>query len=112
MDALIVTLVDTFVVPIANAVPFLVSSGALFVAFAAMWVAFGAALVRDAGRLDDLWRRIRRLPRLVQGVVWLLLLPILAGVWTWRTRWPLAARLAVIAGLAGWNLLVMLPQAA
>lgn len=106
------TLIDTFVVPLANAVPYLVSSGILFVAFAALWVAFGAALVRDSGRLDALWQRIARLPRLVQGVAWLLLLPVLAGLWTWRTRWPLAARLAVIAGLAGWNLLVMLPQAA
>lgn len=112
MDTLIVTLVNTFVAPLANAVTFLVSSGILFIAFALLWAAFGVALARDAARLDAAWTRIRRLPLLVQGLAWLLVLPVVVGLWIWRSRWPLVARVVLIACLAGWNLLVMLPQAA
>ncbi len=112
MDKLIVALVDGVVVPVTGVIPVLVSSGILFLAFAVLWGLFGIVLVRDRRGLDTAWIRIRRLPLLVQGVAWLLALPVLFGLWVWRREWPLLGRLALIAGLAGWNLLVMLPQAA
>jgi hypothetical protein len=46
-----------------------------------------------------------------QGVVWLLFLPLVVGLWIWETTWPLVARLALIVGIAGWNLIVFLPRA-
>ncbi len=111
MDTLIVALVNTVVVPVTSVIPILVSSGILFLVFAALWALFGVALVRNRRGLEEAWLGIRRQPLVVQVVAWLLALPVLVGLWIWRRPWPAIGRLAVIAGLAGWNLLVMLPQA-
>ena len=112
MDSIIETIVDATVVPLANAVPMLVSSGVALLLFAALWGAFVFALVRDRTRLDEAWRRLRGLPLIVQALVWLLFLPVLVGLAVWRAGWPLAGRLVTIGGLAGWNLLIFLPQSA
>jgi hypothetical protein len=114
VETLITTLVDGVLVPLIGAVtaplPFLASSGILLVVFAGLWVAFAAALVREPARIDEAWRRIRSLPLVVQAIVWLLFLPVMAGVWIWRTGWPRIARLVLVGGIAGWNLLVFLPR--
>jgi hypothetical protein len=114
MDTLITTLVDGVLVPLMDAlvtpIPFLASSGLLLLAFAALWLAFGVAIARDPARLDAAWTRLRRLPLVVQALAWLALLPVLAALWIWRTGWPRVARLALVAGLAGWNLLVLMPR--
>lgn len=104
------TLVRWVVLPVAGVIPFLVSSGVLLVGFAAIWLGFGAALVAGQGALDDAWRSIGTLPLPVLGLAWLLFLPPMAGLWVWATSWPIAIRLLVIAGLAGWNLLVFIPR--
>ena len=112
MDAVITGLVNGVVVPVTSSIPFLVSSGLLLVLFGGLWIAFAIAVLRRGSSLDLAWERIRRLPRLVQGLAWLLFLPVLAGLWTWRTSWPLVARLTLITGVAGWNLLVFIPRPA
>jgi hypothetical protein len=33
-------------------------------------------------------------------------------MWIWETTWPVVLRLLLVAGVAGWNLLVLLPRAA
>jgi hypothetical protein len=35
----------------------------------------------------------------------------MVGLWIWETTWPMALRLALVLGVAGWNLLVLLPRA-
>jgi hypothetical protein len=110
MDTVIESVVETLVVPLANTVPVLASSGILLLVFAALWVAFGVALARDRARLDGAWRWLRSLPLVVQAIAWLLFLPVVAGLLVWRAGWPLAGRLATIGAIAGWNLLVFLPQ--
>ena len=116
MDTLITTLVDGVLVPLVDAItapiPFLASSGILLLVFGALWVAFAAALVRDPARLDAAWRRVRAMPIVVQALVWLLFLPLLAGVYLWRRTWPRVARLTLVGGLACWNLLMFLPRPA
>jgi hypothetical protein len=109
-EGVLVPLIDALVVPIAGSVPALASSGLLFAVFAALWIAFGIALVRRRGSLDAAWTRIRGLPLAFQGLAWLLFLPVLVALWVWRTSWPAIARVAVIGGLAGWNLLVFVPR--
>ena len=69
------------------------------------------ALIWSQGSLDATWQTIRSLPLIVQAVVWLLLLPVAAGLWIWETTWPMLLRLLLVAGIAGWNLLVLLPRA-
>jgi hypothetical protein len=32
------------------------------------------------------------------------------GLWVWETSWPMLLRLALVAGLAGWTLLIFLPK--
>src|SRR5438552_9576871 len=48
----------------------------VFTMFAVLWIAFLAALAFSPGAVDDLWHQTRRLPLLIQGVVWLLFLPL------------------------------------
>ena len=110
METIIESIVAFVVVPLANLVPILVSSGVALLIFALLWAAFGVALVHDRSRLDEAWRWLRGLPVIAQGLAWLLFLPVLAGLRVWRARWPLAGRLVTIGGLAGWSLLIFIPQ--
>lgn len=103
--------IDTMASALGNSVALLAETGVLFVGFAVLWVAFGAALIWSQGSLDAAWQWIRALPLLLQGLVWLLFLPVVVGLWIWETTWPLIVRLVLIAGLAGWNLLIFLPKA-
>ncbi len=112
MDQIIVRIVDWTVVPVTSTIPFLVSHGILLAVFVGLWALFCYLLVRNRPGLDEAWVRIRHLPLAAQAVAWLLFLPVLAGLWTWRSRWPIAWRLVLIAGIAGWNVLVFLPQSA
>jgi ABC-type amino acid transport system permease subunit len=86
-------------------------TGILFVIFALIWAAFGAALIWSQGSIDAAWSFIRSLPLLVQALVWLLFLPVMLGLWVWETTWPVALRLLLVIGIGGWNLIVFLPRA-
>ena len=96
---------------LGNSVGWLAETGILFAIFAILWVGFGVALIWSQGSLDATWQTIRSLPLIVQAVVWLLFLPVAAGLWIWETTWPLLLRLLLVAGIAGWNMLVLLPRA-
>lgn len=111
LSGTIEAVVRVVVLPIANLVPFLVRTRILFGVFAALWVAFGAAFVLDRGMLDAVWARLVETPLLVQGVAWLLFLPVTAALWVWSTDWPELLRTLVVVALGAWNLLVLLPSA-
>lgn len=102
--------VRAVVVPVTSVIPFLVSSGMLLVAFGALWALFGFGLVAQPAGIDNAWHSITALPLPVQAVAWLLFMPLMAGLWVWETDWQLAVRLVLIAGIAGWNLLVFIPR--
>lgn len=91
---------------LGNSVAFLAESGILFVVFAFIWAAFGLALIWSQGSLDGAWEAIRDLPVLAQGLIWLLFLPVMLGLWIWEASWSLIMRLVLILGIAGWTLLV------
>jgi hypothetical protein len=97
---------------LGNSVGWLAENGILFGIFALIWIAFAAGLIWSQGSLDDAWTTITGLPLIVQAVVWLLLLPVMVGLWVWETTWPLIVRLVLVVSIAGWNLLVFLPRAA
>ena len=105
-------LVRRVVLPVTGIIPVLVRTGLLFLAFAALWLGFIAALVADPAILDSARRTIDGLPLVVQGVVWLLFLPIMGGLWVWTTDWPVLVRIALVVAIAGWNLLLFLPRPA
>ena len=102
--------IETLATGMGNAIGFAAETGILFVIFAALWAAFGAGLIWSQGSVDAAWDSIRALPLLIQGIVWILFLPVMAGMWIWETTWPLFMRLLLIVSLAGWNLLVFLPR--
>lgn len=99
-------LIERVATGLGNGVGFLAESGVLFLVFALVWLAFGAALVWSQGSVDAAWQAVRDLPLLVQGLVWLLFLPVMIGMWVWESSWSLIIRLGTVLGLAGWTLLV------
>jgi hypothetical protein len=112
MDQVISAVVDGIIVPVTGVIPVLLSSGILFLVFAALWVAFGAGLILNQGGLDAAWAWIGELPLIVQGVAWLLFLPVVGALWAWETSWPLVIRLVIVVGLAAWSLMIFLPRSA
>jgi ABC-type amino acid transport system permease subunit len=105
------SVIDTASTALGNTVAFLATSGILFLVFAVLWLLVGAGIVLSQGSVDAAWEQIRQLPLIVQAVAWLLLLPVMAGLWIWESSWPLMVRAVLVLGLAGWTLLVMLPRA-
>ena len=87
-------LIETLASGLGNTVAWLAEHGVLFAIFAVLWVAFAVALVASQGSLDQAWESIRELPLPLQIVVWVLFLPVMAGLWVWETSWPLVVRLA------------------
>lgn len=82
----------------------------VFVVFTLLWVAFVVVLLFRREALNQIWQRIRRLPLLVQLLLWLLFLPVMLGLWIWQTSWPLWLRLLLVVGLAWWNVFVFFPR--
>jgi hypothetical protein len=72
-----------------------------FAVLTILWLGFAAALVFNQALLDTAWQMLRGLPFIVQAVIWLLILPVAAGLWIWETSWPLWLRLVLVIGL-GW----------
>ena len=81
----------------------------VFTLFTLLWLAFSALLFRRE-MLINTWQSIRRLPLLVQLLLWLLFLPVVLGLWIWQSSWPLWLRLVLVAGLAWWNVFVFFPR--
>jgi hypothetical protein len=104
-------IIETLASGMGNGVAWMAESGALFVVFAILWIAFAAGLIWSQGSLDQAWAAVRALPLIVQIAVWVLLLPVMVALWVWETTWPLVLRLIVVAGIASWNLLIFLPRA-
>jgi hypothetical protein len=96
---------------LGNGVAWMAESGILFAIFAVTWIAFAAGLIFSQGSVDQAWQTIHGLPLIVQLIVWVLFLPPMVGLWVWETTWPLLLRLLLVAGIAGWNLLIFLPKA-
>ena len=69
-----------------------------FVLFAVLWLAFAAGLIWTQGSINAAWEWVRTLPLLLQPVVWVLFLPVVAGLWVRQTTWPLAVRLVIVGG--------------
>jgi hypothetical protein len=78
------------------------------VIFATLWVGFAVALVVNPAWLDLLWNWVRALPSVAEIIVWVLFLPIMAGLWIWESAWPALVRLLAFAGIVVWTLLAVI----
>lgn len=104
-------IIDTLATGLGDTIGWLADHGVLFGLFVVLWLAFGAALVASQGSLDQVWQTVSSLPLIVQLLVWLLLLPVMAGLWIWESSgWSTIVRVGLILGLAGVNLLMLLPR--
>lgn len=108
---LVEVLAETLGTGVGNTVAFMADYGILFAVFAVIWVAFGAALIWSQGSVDAAWQAIRDLPLLIEGLVWLLFLPVMVALWIWETSWPVALRLLLVISIGAWNLFIFLPRA-
>lgn len=81
-----------------------------FALVAIIWFAFGVAILTWAGGFDELWTWVRDQSSLIQGVMWVLLLPWMAALAIWETSWVLWVKLISIAGLAAATLYMFLPR--
>jgi hypothetical protein len=77
------------------------------VIFAMLWVGFAIALVVNREWLDLLWNWVRALPSVAEIIVWVLFLPIMAGLWIWESSWPALVSLLAFAGIVVWTLLAV-----
>jgi hypothetical protein len=102
--------IETLANGLGNTIGFMAESGILFLIFAALWAAFAIGLIWSQGSIDAAWAWIGSLPVIVKAIAWLLFLPVMAGLWVWETTWPLVLRVVILVGLAGWNLVVLLPR--
>ncbi|MDQ2692711.1 MAG: hypothetical protein M3Y68_11800 [Chloroflexota bacterium] len=75
-----------------------------------LWLGFAAALIFNQALLDSVWISFRGLPWIAQGVVWVLILPVTAGLWIWETSWPLWLRLLLVIGLAWVTIYTFFPR--
>jgi hypothetical protein len=104
-------IIEALATSLGNSVAWMAENGILFAIFAFIWIVFAAGLIWSQGSIDQAWQSIRDLPLIVQVAVWVLFLPVMVGLWAWETTWPFIVRLIVVIGIAGWNLLVLLPRA-
>ena len=76
--------------------------------FAAMvggWAAFFILMAASQPTLVELHDRVRGLPLLVEGLVWLVFFPYTLGLAIWDSSWPEGVRFALVTCCAlGWSL--------
>ena len=87
-------------------VPRVLSTYAILI-FAVLWVGFIVALLVNQDLLDQLWDWVRALPIVAEIIVWIVLLPIMVGLWICESSWPDLVRLLGAGGIVGWTLLAI-----
>jgi len=75
--------------------------------FAVLWIGLAAALIGNREWLDLLWNWVQVLPIIAKIIVWILLLPIMVGLWIWESSWSELARLLALAGMVIWTILAI-----
>ncbi|MBN2045129.1 MAG: hypothetical protein JW757_08935 [Anaerolineales bacterium] len=75
--------------------------------FVVLWLGFVAALAVNTAWLDILWDWVQALPPVPELIVWLLLLPVMVGLWIWESTWALIWRIIGFAGIIAWTLVAI-----
>ena len=87
-------------------VPRILSTHAIVI-FLVLWVGFAIALIVNREWLDLIWNWVRALPFVVEIIVWVLFLPIMAGLGVWESSWPTLVSLLAFVGIVVWTLLAV-----
>ena len=75
--------------------------------FVALWVGFVIALIVDREWLDAIWNWVQALPAVPKITVWVMVLPIMVGLWIWESSWSTLGRLVGFTGIVAWTLLAV-----
>jgi hypothetical protein len=75
--------------------------------FILLWAGFIIALVINRAWLDVLWNWAQALPLVLKVIVWVMLLPIMVGLWIWESSWPALGRLVGFSGIFAWTFLAV-----
>ena len=79
---------------------------AWFAAMVAGWVAFYVLMAGSEPRLADLHDRVRELPLLLEGLVWLAFFPYVVALTIWDSGWSEPVRFALVTSCAvAWSLM-------
>jgi hypothetical protein len=71
-----------------------------FVLMIGGWSAFFGLLLFSEPRLAELWAELRDLPLLVEGLVWLMLFPLVLATAVWESSWDDPLRFALVCAFA------------
>jgi hypothetical protein len=77
------------------------------VIFMALWIGFVTALAVNRELLDVLWNWVQALPMAPKIIVWVMILPIMVGLWIWESSWPVLGCMVGFAGIFAWTLLAV-----
>jgi hypothetical protein len=73
--------------------------------FTLLWLIFLGGLIVEPERLDAVWSWFRDLPVVGQVAGWVLLLPLVLGLWIWQAPWAPWVRVSLIVLLAVANVI-------
>jgi hypothetical protein len=104
--------IETAATALGGTIGWMAERGVLFAFFAVLWAAVGLGILFAPAMVSQVWSTIGDQSVIVQGLTWLLLLPVMAGVWVWHTDWPELLRLGLLIAVGGWTLLVLWPRRA
>ena len=83
---------------------------AIWSSFVAMWTLVGVLLVVSPDTVERLSSWVADQPEGFELAVWVLLLPVMIGIFVWSTSWALWVRLLVLAGCAAWTTIEFYPN--
>lgn len=75
--------------------------------FAVLWIGFVLALIFNREWLDVVWVWVQAQPMFLRVVIWILILPIMFGLWVWESSWPFWQQLLGLLGLGIWTSLAL-----
>jgi len=75
--------------------------------FLALWVGFIVAIFSNRDWLDLLWYWVQALPFLPKIIIWILILPIMVGLFIWKSSWSMVATAFGYAGIVIWTLMAV-----
>ncbi len=91
----------------SNTVPRVLSSYAIAI-FVLLWVGFAIATAVNREWLDLLWNSVQALPIVTEIIIWVLILPIMVGLWILDSSWPALVSFLAVAGIVIWTLLALI----
>lgn len=75
--------------------------------FLVLWAGFVLALIANREWLNEFWMWVQALPLAPRIIVWVLILPVMVGLWIWESSWSTLGQLAGLIGIVAWTLLAV-----